>query len=348
MKLLSTLCIITCIFTALPSHAQHWNAALKRAQKAFQQEAKKHPQDLQHLLERNIARAQAVQKAFAKNQHLAPAYSRFYSIKEPLGQYNTPLVYGWTMEENKLFISQRTLYEKYIRQLVKEKPRLAKELLITPAVPPARALAQAIPADKKYIFMGEYHNENLTLALQETLKEFVKLHPEKEIIVFSEFTDEWGFEQAEDSPLFNQYIAPLQEAGIRWVGLKEFGPLKLAVISDEYCSSVQSTLMGIKTRNEHWVSILKKWRQEHPNAVFVVHAGVGHVDYWEAFSVSARFPRQESFVLSFIPFEKSPSAYIEEPFHLATRYRFYRPGLLQWKTPRAAHLAGFDMQVILP
>ena len=98
MKRLFTLCIITCLLTALPSYAQHWNAALKRAQKALQREAKKSPQDLQHLLERNIARAQAVQKAFAKNQHLAPAYSRVYNNKETLGQNKTTLVKRWAHE----------------------------------------------------------------------------------------------------------------------------------------------------------------------------------------------------------------------------------------------------------
>lgn len=195
--------------------------------------------------------------------------------------------------------------------------------------------------------MGEYHHPQITQTLQETLKSFAVRHPDKKIIVFSEFMEEWGFDP-EKAPLFKQYILPLEKAGISWVGLKESCPMKATVLSEEYNMPVQAILMGLKTRNEHWISIIKKWRQKYPDALFIIHAGAAHVDYWEPYSVSQRFTQEESFVIHFIPFFNGFFQYASEPFHQATNYIFYRPGVLRWKTPRAARLAGFDMQVILP
>lgn len=349
MKKLTLLCFTVLIFTAQPGFAQHWHMALKRAEKTLQHATSKHPGSLEKILQENISRAQAVHNAFSRTDYFAPVFSRSsFAVKEPLGQYKTNMVYGWTLEENKQFISQRVIYERHIRQLLKDNHLFIHENQKTPVVPSTENLAALIPADKKYIFIGEYHNEKITRHIQDTLKAFALSHPDKKIIVFSEFTDEWGFEQAEGNPLFQQYISPLEEAGIAWVGLKEPCPLKMAVLSDEYNMPVQATLMGLKTRNAHWLTILQQWRKENPDALFVIHAGAAHVDYQEPFSVSTHFPAQETFVLHVIPFFKSFSQYAWDFFHHATNYIFYRPGLLRWKTPRTARLAGFDMQVILP
>lgn len=194
--------------------------------------------------------------------------------------------------------------------------------------------------------MGEYHYEPVTRHLQETLKAFVAMHPDKQIFVFSEFTDEWGFEQYEGNPIFENYITPLQQAGIAWVGLKELNPPQTAVLDSEYNTPVQTTLLGMKTRNAHWASVLKNWRKEYPDAIFIVHAGSAHTDYNEPFSLAQQFPAKETFVLHFLPFHQNVPLYSYELFHNITNFVFYRPGILRWKSSRAARLAGFDMQVI--
>ena len=349
MKSFFILCLIICMFTAAPAHAQHWHTAVKHAEKTLQRNIKQYNGNVEKALHKNITRAQAVHQAFARTNYFAPTFSLgAFTVKEPIGQYTTPMVYGWTMDENNLFISQRIIYERHIRQLLKKIDFFQHNKIQMPAGMPAKKLAALIPADKKYIFMGEYHYQQITKHLMDALTAFVQLYPDKKIIVFSEFADEWGFEQSAGNPSLMPYIQPLEKAGITWVGLKEPAPLKTAILSDEYNMPVQATLKGIKARNTHWLSILKQWRKEHPDALFIIHAGGGHTDYQEAFSVSARFPAEETFVLEFIPYFNGFSQYALEPFHHATNYIFYRPGILRWQTPRAAHLAGFDMQVMIP
>ncbi len=329
-----------------PAYAQHWKLSLKKAEQTLLRANRTHGGDITKALQQNIARAKAVNEAFSKNHQYTRAFNLSYPVKEPLGMYKTDMVNGWTLEENNLFVSQRIIYERHLRQLLKERAFLTSHLIRKPA-PSPKQLAALMPTNKKYIFMGEYHYEPVTRHLQETLKAFVAMHPEKQIFVFSEFTDEWGLEQYEGHPVFEYYIGPLQAAGIKWVGFKEPVPPKLALLDKEYNEPVQTTLLGMKTRNAHWANVLKNWRKEYPDAIFIVHAGSAHTDYNEPFSLAQQFPAQETFVMHFMPFHENLQNSGYEPFHKTTNYLFYRPGLLTWQNARAARLAGFDMQNII-
>ena len=161
MRKISLLCFAVLFFSS-PLHAQHWHMALKRAEKTLRQTTKKYQGNIEKALEKNISRAQAVHKAFGETSYFTPMFNRSYSIKEPIGMYKMDMVNGWTLEENKQFMIQRVIYERHSRQLLQANAFLSNNNIQTPGLLSAQDLAKLIPADKKYIFMGEYHHPQIT------------------------------------------------------------------------------------------------------------------------------------------------------------------------------------------
>ena len=65
-----------------------------------------------------------------------------------------------------------------------------------------------------------------------------------------------------------------------------------------------ASLTGIKYRNENFVNTLQRYHKEYPDALFVVYAGAGHIEYHAFDSVSAQFEPEKTFVLDFHPSAK--------------------------------------------
>ena len=75
MKSFFILCLIICMFTAAPAHAQHWHTAVKHAEKTLQRNIKQYNGNVEKALHKNITRAQAVHQAFARTNYFAPTFS---------------------------------------------------------------------------------------------------------------------------------------------------------------------------------------------------------------------------------------------------------------------------------
>lgn len=337
------LCICLLGMTAGPLRAQHWDAALKRAQKAAQKAARKHEGNINKALQEGVARARAVNKSFKQtcaNNDFANTFILF-DIRHP----TRPDATAWALKENQTWLTQRILHERALRQLSKTQKQWEPFLKQEPVLD-AQQLARLIPPDKKYVFMGEYHEDFLSLKLQQTVVEYTRLHPHKQVLVFSEFApdrpaDIRPEDYAQDTPM-SQYV----QHAVPWMGLEEAAPSQIKRLIVDLSTPANVTLQGIAARNAHWIHLLKAYRQKYPDAVFFIHSGSLHSDYQEPYAVSNAFAPQESFVMQFISYSRQMQNY--EKFHLVTRGKYLCPGTLIWQKQKWARTAGFDVQAILP
>ncbi len=337
------LCICLLGITEGPLRAQHWDAALKRAQKATEKASRTYEGNLNKALQEGVARARAVNKSFKQtcaNNDFANTFILF-DIRHP----TRPDATAWALKENQTWLTQRILHERALRQLLKTQKQWGPFLKQEPVLAPQQ-LARLIPPDKKYVFMGEYHEDFLSLQLQQTVVEYTRLHPDKQVLVLSEFAPDRPAEirpedYALDTPM-SQYV----QHAVPWVGLEETSPSPIKRLIVDLSTPANVTLQGIAARNAHWTQLLKAYRQKYPDAVFFIHSGSLHSDYQEPFSVSTAFNPQESFVMQFISYSRQMQNY--EKFHLVTRGKYLRPGTLIWQKQKWARTAGFDVQVILP
>lgn len=332
-------------------HAQTWDKAIQQAEAAFSRAAVKQSIPPGRVLAASAARAQAARKSFQSAFRPDRTLPALYPVQKPPEKYRNILSIGWALTDNQLLVKQLTLREKTLRTLVQESSRWNAFLRHISSFQSAGAAAR-IPARAKYVFLGEYHDyPDLTQTLQQTVLEYQRLHPEKQIVVFSEFLHDTypAFikpNRLADTPAFHCYAGLFYYAGLPVAGLEEAVPLELFPLLRQ---DPHETLLGMHTRNTHWAGRLRQWREKYPDAVFFVHAGGGHVGYQEPFAVSRQFPAAETFVVQFMPAHFSAKDLQEdEMFHALTKGKFYKPGTLFWTSRRYARLAGFDIQVIFP
>lgn len=333
-------CLFVSLFFLLSAspviYGQEWLMAIKQAERSLARSRHQYKGKVDHALEKNIARAKTVALSANKRTGVPNVFPSIYPVsEEELMKYFFSLTKGWMMEENKQFITQQLLFSNRQRKLI-ERRKEWEPFLQERKPMNAEELAQLIPADKKYVFMGEYHKRELTLHLQNTIIAYARLHPDKKIFVFTEFAQENIFSFAENPFLLEVYTAVFNEEKIPWVGLEESAPLRLCAVQDPL-----GCLQGMKARNTHWIQILKSYREKYPDAVFFIHAGGAHVEYTAPYSLPQAFQRKECFVIDFVPMGLQ-----KEPFHVATRHDFYREGTLIFNHPRYSTWAGFDVQSI--
>lgn len=348
MPYLFSACLCFCLLGAglPPVHAQQWHAALKRAQKTAQKTLVKNNGQIHAAIKQSAARAQKMHASFKPFSTENAFVNSFILFDNSHGKTTSAAANGWKLNENREWLIQRILHEKTLRQIAKQQNKWESFLKSTPPLAP-RQLAQLIPADKKYIFMGEYHEELLSLRLQQTIADYARLHPATQVIVFSEFAYDTQTSLTFQGVAPDESLIRYTQNNIRWVGLEEKLPPEISrlIINLSY-HPVEVSLQGLKARNTHWAEIIKSYRAKYPDAVFFIHSGSLHSDYQEPFSVSAALNPEESFVMQFIPALEHLQNY--EKFHLVTRGKYLRPGTLIWQNPQYARMAGFNVQVILP
>lgn len=340
--------LILFAFLCTPLSAQQWNTALKHAGKNVLKAAKQYNGNINKAVRESISRANAVNKAFKPVSRYNNTFTNnFILLKKSYG--TTAYADGWKLNENREWLIQRIVYERTRQELFKNKNKFPAFLKQQPVMEPHQ-LAKLIPTDKKYVFMGEYHENYLSLKIQQTVVEYSRLHPEKTIIVFSEFAHEEMTPQDLNEYTANILFSQYMKNDIPWVGLEEVVPQEILLVAEDLRWPPQASLTGIKARNEHWIAKLKEYRQKYPDAVFFIHSGSLHSGYQEPFSVSTAFKPQESFVMQFIPLVGNLPDYPlnTEKFHIVTRAKYLRPGTLIWTNKEFARMTGFDVQVILP
>jgi len=280
-------------------------------------------------------------------------------------------------QENRLYVQEvRRLHEQVWPRLSQALPRLEQEAMaLEQPADPLHFVVQKIPQTVNTVFVGELHGTAQTKdAVGLLLNQLRQIHPEREILLFTEFLPEhfeweeklpdWyqrpflqipGFEVENQKMLWTQARAlniPVigLEVKIAWLNRKiipRFKPTRTAV---------PAALTGMKFRNEHFMKTLQEYRAKHPDALFVVYTGKGHVLYNNPFSLANQLPAEKTFVLSIhpdlklvaenlkVPLERITKDGINAPVPFANSKAFEKT-LLFWSDRELARATGFDAYI---
>ena len=207
-----------------------------------------------------------------------------------------------------------------------------------------------------YLLLGEVHREP---AVQRNIATFIQhlrqRFPQRTIFMFSEFLpQDIPWEQVLSLPRFPiPYIRVWTEcsfANIPVVGLEPNFvvdmPYPLIVSAEslalpgsmQHTKPMWATVEGTRLRNQHWMKLLHQYRQEYPDALFVVHAGTAHVEYNEPYSLGSQLAKERTQVFTFeVPHQPSD-------FHQLTNHHF-KDRILQFQNKKLSHMAGFDISI---
>lgn len=226
--------------------------------------------------------------------------------------------------------------------------------------------AEQIPASTQNLFIGEIHgNPEIPHFVDELLQLLHQQNPGRKIFFFSEFLRDL---EGKDAPV-TEKIIPI--SGVRYrMGLwKTAELLDIPLIgletdkwpydydfvrTDPYETPILAgaTAEGLRIRNNHWHTILQKYRQQNPDALFVIYTGSAHSLYNFPFSLAKRFPKETTLMLDVTMEElRFHGEFIKLTDHLelldADHMHFPQP-VLKWSSPDLIELSGFDMRVKLP
>ncbi|MBO4675831.1 MAG: hypothetical protein J5601_07100 [Elusimicrobiaceae bacterium] len=207
-------------------------------------------------------------------------------------------------------------------------------------------LIEQIPQNTSYLLLGEYHGMPKVLSTVNSLVRTLRQQqPERKIFLFTEFLYHTNHPVVND--FYKDMLTDLeldQNLNIPVIGLEmELASSHVKVVGERgmfiNITDLWATREGLRIRNNYWFNILKKYRAEYPDALFIVYAGIGHLGYTEAHSISHFLPESKTFVISFMP-----EMYTTD-FDSATKKRFYSERILKFNDPKLSHLAGFDVQL---
>lgn len=223
--------------------------------------------------------------------------------------------------------------------------------------PPAVQMLNFVPQGANLIFLGETHNIlSVQKNIQLFLREYRAKNPQKEVILVSEFfpsgssLDQQKAIWKEMTPQYGEIYREALAQNMHIEGIEhplnpmDEEPLLFTVIHPDYLMPVElnywASLEGVKQRNQHMFKRIQEIRQEHPNAVLIMHMGSYHVTYNTPFSLSTRFPQKEVFVGVF--------SSKQGPKDLLTRFggaQFGKIPVLHWQDPYLFRMAGFNARV---
>lgn len=239
--------------------------------------------------------------------------------------------------------------------------REAQQTIEHPARLDMKWLAEQLPEDARYLLLGEKDHGVYTIhqQIKYLLAELHHRYPHRKIILFTEFLPQdhsWMY--AVRHPGMWGYL-PLFLAGqmerIPVVGLEPnfvFKTIETQVEDPELHDSgpMWASIEGVRIRNEKWLTRLQAARRQYPEALFVVYAGAGHVDYNEPYSLGKSLEGPQTKVVLFHPRYAVKDGRLKEMitmFDIVTQGEF-SSRIVQFKSTKLARLAGFDIQIGVP
>ena len=216
-----------------------------------------------------------------------------------------------------------------------------------------------------YLLLGEMHGfSELTNAISKFLLELRARQPNREILLFTEFLPEdkiWGKTvHSSFSKARNTIWRTATTAHIPVIGLEPEFVIDSPDATIKYRSligkdeewPVWATIEGARLRNGRWLNTLRTYRQKYPNALFVIYAGNGHIDYAEPYSIGKELVGGNTLVVEMEPrvvkinHGKNRTFTIDD-FDALTLGAF--PQRILWfSDPVTAQLAGFDIRIKIP
>jgi len=220
----------------------------------------------------------------------------------------------------------------------------AKQTFTHPAEEDMAWLAGQLTPEHRYLLLGEEHD--LPQARQEVANLITQLGKSgREVIVFTEFLYNgqiWS-EQKTTNHL-KQYLPVWQaaeKAGVEVIGLEPkfmeniFGTRlmfarrykRIAELSTDIWTSVE----GLRIRNACWLETLQRYRALYPQALFVIYAGAGHVEYRMPYSLGDALGGPQTVVALF------------NSQDLDWAFGDLPDRIFKFNDPELSHLVGFDI-----
>lgn len=254
--------------------------------------------------------------------------------------------------------------EKWNKDFQQNWPAIKKELFLNKQPPKGQEMQWVIanmPKDVTTVYVGEEHDfPAIQTQIADLLVQLRSQNPEREIFLFTEFLPSdfvWTAQsKVKKLPAFLQkeeYIAIWNQAvkqDIAVVGLETPHLFSTSVSVYQHVYEEQAavpraeakdfweTLEGMRLRNTYWQTVLQRYRQEHPDALFVVYSGAGHLLYNQPYALPTLL-KEKSFVMCLM----GTRNWLE--------YSYPRMSLPQrvilWQTPRFAQLAGYDAHILV-
>ncbi len=303
-------------------------------------------------------------------QMSAPLHTNPYRHPSPAALLTAPE--QWTyyfLTKNNLeirkWLTRLEQTQQFITQHLQEL-RDAQVPVTHPAQEDATWLAHQIPDQTRYLLLGEWHNQP---AIQHFVSDFLhSLHKtEKEIILFTEFISygqSWEI-PADDDPFLSYLPIWLTASALHIpvVGLEpkfvyENGEHALVAPETGFLppelqirQSLWASIEGIRLRNTFWKHVLETYRQEHPDALFVVLAGADHVSYTQPYSLGSSLPQPNTFTVLLPPREYQTPDGSSRPFTWqfdALTNGQFNQRVVYFDDRQLARRAGFDIQVKIP
>lgn len=243
-----------------------------------------------------------------------------------------------------------------LKRMNEAKEDLMKGFYSPTAVYPGRELVSIVQEKHKYIFLGETHGFPV---IQEAIKDFLQEYrlrfPKRQIILLTEFLPNtqtaayrWKLRK------FPQYYSIWQIADILKIPVVGLDPVWLlnknfpVMWVNKPNGTTEKEKMWfspevLRVRNLIWKKEIDRLRSQYPDAVFIFHTGATHVTYTESFSLSVLFPKDETFVATFQPYE----IYNNQParsdlLDAFNPEQFASKRFIVWPNPDMARIAGFD------
>lgn len=238
---------------------------------------------------------------------------------------------------------------------------------------------QYIPSSARLVVFGEIHEQDWMINLLETaVRQLQKAYPQKHIYYASEFVnaapgkDLYILRGGKDTenfvtkrPYYRGITNRMIEAGVRVVGLEE-PELSRELQRTRYSRNFQNTPLawqtvsaaGVQERNRYWKQIIGRIYEQDPQALVIVHAGLGHTNYNQPSPLPVLLKKYSPFVVEFTDLRLGNLNTLLEkyvPFPLpvlqqAVTKRLENPKqpvflLRQMKDKRIALVAGCDLNI---
>lgn len=219
--------------------------------------------------------------------------------------------------------------------------------------------AQQVSPNVKQILIGEEHdNKKISQTVLAFMKEIKAQNPQRQIVYLSEFMMHGGsagfwlrmWETPDDVEGYAQIMRWVDQSGMVSNGLESIYVsqtfltqvvLKPFSQQEPTSMSLWRTLGGVYLRNIYWRKIIEETREKYPDALFIIHAGAGHVNYTAPYTVARFFKPEETFVLEV-------SSRDGGLFHAYTKGGFDIEPILGWRDKDLARLVGYDVRILVP